>query len=107
MNAHLAFMQGSVNATYLMHLHSLFQTYCGSPPRESTYVHSQTGETHGYIRFTTLSSPIFNEFLELFYPNGSKVVPQTIGTILTPRSLAYWAMDDGVKVGPGFTLCTF
>ena len=35
--------------------------------QESTYVHSQTGETHGYIRFTTLSSPIFTEFYELFF----------------------------------------
>ena len=43
-----------------------------------------------YIRFTTLSSPKLTEFHDLFYSNGVKTVPPTIGDILTARSLAYF-----------------
>ena len=31
-NAHLKFGQGIENAPYLMHLYSLFESYCGTPP---------------------------------------------------------------------------
>jgi hypothetical protein len=50
---------------------------------------------------------MFNEYRDLFYSNGVKIVPPTIGELLTARGLAYWAMDDGTKHGPGFALCTF
>jgi hypothetical protein len=56
--------------------------------------------------FNTRSVPIFNEFLSLFYPKGVKTVPPNIGDILTARALAFWAIDDGAKKGPGFILCT-
>nr|AYE93293.1 LAGLIDADG homing endonuclease [Termitomyces sp.]AYE93308.1 LAGLIDADG homing endonuclease [Termitomyces sp.] len=38
---------------------------------------------------------------------GKKVIPASIADHLTPRSLAFWIMDDGqqVKTG-GITLCT-
>jgi LAGLIDADG DNA endonuclease family protein len=35
-----------------------------------------------------------------------KVVPMKIEEILSPVSLAYWAMDDGNKQGKGFHLNT-
>ena len=43
-----------------------------------------------YISFQTLCSPMFNEYRDLFYSNGVKTVPPTIGDILTARSLAYF-----------------
>jgi hypothetical protein len=94
--ARLRFEQGTVNSEYLMHLYLLFQSYCGSPPRESTSLRSQTGCTRGRIRFNTLTSPIFNEYRDLFYSNGVKIVPPTIGELLTARGLAYWA-TMGIK----------
>jgi len=56
--------------------------------------------------FNTNTLPIFNEFYELFYLEGKKVVPKNIGDLLTPIGLAYWAMDDGTKTGSGFRLNT-
>jgi hypothetical protein len=104
LNARLLFEQGYCE--YIMHLYSLFQSYCGTPPRESSYVHSQTGRTHGRITFNTLSSPVFTEFYDIFYLDGVKTVPANIAELLTSRSLAFWAMDDGYKSGPGFVLST-
>jgi hypothetical protein len=38
----------------------------------------------------------FLVFREIFYPEGKKIVPKQIGSLLTdPLSLAVWYMDDG------------
>jgi hypothetical protein len=57
----------------------------------------RTGLIYGSIRFNTLSLPCFNEFYDLFYPNGQKVVPLNIADLLTPLGLAYWTYDDGTR----------
>jgi hypothetical protein len=88
-NANLQFWQGIVNAEYLMHLYSLFESYCGSAPKVYT---RHSGKANVY--FNTLTSPVFTEFNSLFYLDGVKHVPANIGELLTARSLAYWAMDD-------------
>jgi len=88
-NARLQFWQGIVNAEYLMHLYSLFESYCGSAPKVYT---RHSGKANVY--FNTLTSPVFTEFNSLFYLDGVKHVPANIGELLTARSLAYWAMDD-------------
>jgi hypothetical protein len=84
-----------------MHLYSIFEPYCGTAPKVYT---RPTGKV--YIRFTTLSSPKLTEFHDLFYSNGVKTVPPTIGDILTARSLAYLLVEDGAKMSAGFVLCT-
>ena len=38
--------------------------------------------------------------------NKTKIIPIDIVNILTARSLAYWAMDDGSKTKSGFYLHT-
>ena len=36
-----------------------------------------------------------------------KIVPENIAELLTPRSIAFWIMDDGQQVKKGgVTLCT-
>jgi hypothetical protein len=84
-NACLRFAQGSANSEYLMHLYSLFQSHCGTAPKVYT---RPTGKA--YISFQTLCSPMFNEYRDLFYSNGVKIVPPTIGELLTARGLAYF-----------------
>jgi hypothetical protein len=64
-NARLQFWQGIVNAEYLMHLYSLFESYCGSAPKVYT---RHSGKANVY--FNTLTSPVFTEFHSLFYLDG-------------------------------------
>jgi len=45
--------------------------------------------------FHTFAFSCFNGFVDLFYPNGIKIVPANIGELLTPVGLAFWIMDDG------------
>jgi hypothetical protein len=44
-----------------------------------------------------MSLPCLNIYRELFYPQGTKVVPNEIGEHLTAKGLAYWYMQDGYK----------
>ncbi len=47
-------------------------------------------------RFRTISHPELAEFRRLFYPGNTKIVPDSITSLLTePLSLAVWFMDDG------------
>jgi hypothetical protein len=38
---------------------------------------------------------LFNEFHELFYPDGVKIIPSNISEYLTEVSLVFFIMDDG------------
>ena len=59
------------------------------------------------IAFKTLSRPCFNEYYDLFYKDKRKIVPKTIQSWWSPRSLAYWIMDEGGLISYKQTmLCT-
>jgi|GEM_PF-1319808 len=105
--ARLTFKQGLINEAYILHLYDLFKDYCGTGPLNSALKpDKRTGKVYTSIRFSTYSLPCFNYYHDLFYVNGVKRIPLSIGDLLTPVSLAYWAMDDGCKKNTGFTFCT-
>lgn len=108
-NARLQFAQGILHKEYLEALYELFKDYCPAGPRVIAHLpDKKTGKVHSSIRLNTFSLPCFNEFYELFYISGKKVVPNTIGDLLTPLGLCYWICDDGSwnKVGRYLILCT-
>ena len=105
-NTRIVFRQGSINAAYLLHLYSLYQTFVNTPPSVTTITDSATGKTRYNLSFTTLALPCFNPLYEKFYVNGKKVVPANIADILTPVGLAFWIMDDGGFTGTGLKIYT-
>jgi hypothetical protein len=108
-NARLRFEQGLINEAYLLHLYDLFKDYCGSSPKNnnSRKPKLKTGNINYSIYFNTYSLPCFNYYYDLFYLNKEKRIPLNIEELLTPVSLAYWAMDDGGKHNKNnFVLCT-
>ena len=108
-NTRLQFKQSIVNKDYIDHLYSLFKEYCGSEPKITTSKDNRVGknELNISIKFWTLSLPCFNKFRDLFYDeSGTKFIPTNLEEIITARSLAYWAMDDGYKSTNGFYFCT-
>ena len=48
--------------------------------------------------------PCFNVYREIFYKLNTKIVPENIKELLTPRGLAFWIMDDGSRQGSGLHL---
>jgi len=105
-NTRLIFEQGDIHSDYLFHLYDLFKNFCKTEPKITKRFDKRTNKFYTRIKFSTLSSPLFNYYLDLFYVNNIKIIPANLGEILTARSLAYWAMDDGSKTGTGFRLNT-
>ena len=108
-NTRLQFKQSVKNKVYIDHLYSIFKDYCNSEPKVTSSIDKRPGKKYLNIsiKFLTQSLPCFNQFRELFYDeSGTKFIPLNLEEIITPRSLAYWAMDDGYKSAKGFYYCT-
>jgi len=70
----------------------MWHTHPHPAPPKLYAIKREAGE-YGQINFQTLSFPFFDELYDLFYVDGVKIVPATIGERLTPIGLAYWAME--------------
>ena len=74
---------------YLVHKYNIFKDLCNTP-------YKQRDTRYPVLYFNTLSNSDIKKVTECFYNDGIRGVPQNIHEILTsPRSLAYWFMDDG------------
>lgn len=106
-NTRLKFVQGQIHEPYALYLFGFFKGFCSTEPKIIKHKPStQTDKIYSSIRFQTYSLPCFNEFHDLFYFNGRKIIPKNIGELLTAKGLSAWAMDDGSKHASGFRLCT-
>jgi hypothetical protein len=105
-NARIIFRQGSINASYLLHLYNLYQEFVTTPPAVSSITDKNTGKIRYNLSFATLALPCFNELYEAFYLEGKKIIPNNIADLLSEVSLAYWIKDDGSFTGSGLKLHT-
>ena|SRR5947207_7599503 len=103
-NASFKFAQSVKNLPHFVQVFSLLSHYCSSMP----YLESRSfrGNLHYNFRFETRAYPIFTSLINVWYPNGTKLEPNTIYDLLTPLALAHWAQGDGSKQSTGFVLCT-
>ena len=85
--------QSVAHSPYVMHLHDVFRSWVGTPPR--TRVVERLGKESSNVCFQTLSHGSFRFYGQQFYADRKKCVPELINQLLTPRALAYWFMDDG------------
>ncbi len=85
--------QSSKHGAYVAHLHKLFSEWVLSPPRARRSV--SAGRESQNLAFQTVSHGAFRFFAHQFYAEGKKIVPKLIHRWMTPRSVAYWFMDDG------------
>jgi len=108
-NVIFKFKQSIIHKDYLLHLYELFKFLCPSAFKiEVSLPHAKTGKTYSSVYFNTYTLACFKELYVMFYPAGSKIIPLTIGELITPLSLAYWIADDGCwhKTNQSVTLCT-
>lgn len=89
-NSRLAVRHSTDQTAYTMFLFSVFKNLCTANlvPKVGSYIDSRTGNTYYNISFFTRSLSCLNEYRELFYPEGVKIVPQCIGALLTELGLA-------------------
>lgn len=103
-NAFMRFEQSIIHREYIEHLFERFK-YLGT-----ANVSLKTAERKAFntssIYFTTRQLTAITELHKLFYKEGKKIVPLNIGSLLTEKSLAYWAMDDGDNHRSGYIFNT-
>ena len=62
---------------------------------------------HKFYRFNTYVYSSWIDIYKLFYNNKKrKIIPNNLGELLTPLSLAIWIMDDGTFKNPGVRIAT-
>ena len=103
-NAYLRFEQSILHKEYLEHLFEEFNYLCSKTASIKTANRKLFNTSSVY--FTTRQLTAITELHTLFYPNGIKRVPFNIGSLITEKSLAYWAMDDGNNHNSGYILNT-
>jgi ubiquinol-cytochrome c reductase cytochrome b subunit len=109
----ITFFQEAMHVKYLLWLHNQLATagYCNPTVPTIGKRLGKKGKVRKTIRFVTWTYTSFDWIYDLWYVNGVKVVPQSIGDYLTPLALAIWVMDSGVKAsvaegaGLKFTNC--
>lgn len=81
--------------TYLDFVYTIFKDYTVKEPKEYKHYDKRTDKSTTSYRFSTITSPLFYPFADLFYtsiPNSRrviKVLPSMIDELLTPCALAY------------------
>jgi hypothetical protein len=87
----------SSQKSYINWKYNELKTLCTSAPK-------WTGERW---RIRTFHHPFFSNLRREFYPNGKKVVTESILSKITPLGLAVWFMDDGTMCNNFYLkLCT-
>lgn len=93
------------HAYYLTTIYIHFLNLTGKHPIvTSKKADKRTGNVYSTISFKTVAFPCLNMFQDMFYKDGTKIVPSNIGDMLNARALAYWIMDDGGKGTYGETI---
>ena len=103
-NAFIRFEQSIIHREYIEHLFERFKYLCTATASLKTAERKALNTSSIY--FTTRQLTAITELHKLFYNEGKKIVPLNIGSLLTERSLAYWAMDDGDNHRSGYTFNT-
>lgn len=86
--------QSADHEAYVRHLRSVFGEWVLSGPRRRSKT-SRIGTPTVSWAFNTVSHGAFRFYARQYYLQGRKQVPKLIHRWLSPRSLAYWFMDDG------------
>ena len=93
----------SVNqAALVLAKYALLKDYTKTPPK----VVENGGWGGPIMAFTTLTSPDFDKSYLLCYPRGSKRISAEWLSLIAPKGLAWWFMDDGSKQRTGVHLST-
>jgi len=84
-NTRLSFDQSKEkHSEYLIFLYQIFKEFVGTTPKSTKRKpDKRTGKIYDSLIFKTLSFPCFNEFMDLFYLNGKKIVPLDIEKYMT------------------------
>jgi len=96
-HANLTVEHGDQQEEYVRWKYEQLSEWVLTPPQQLTRIyHKDPSRNTVSWRFSTISHAVFTSYHNLFYRNGTRIVPELIGDLLAePLSLAIWLMDDG------------
>lgn len=106
----LRFCHSGKQKEYIEYCYKLFEKYTTSPIKSVLRQKKGSENTNEELYFSTRS--IFKEYLDIFYVTDevnktrTKILPKNIEEYITPISLAFWIMDDGMRNHNQLGLCT-
>lgn len=103
-NIRIGFKQSIINFPFMWDVFMQLSHYCSSVPRFE--LAKIKNKTYGQIILETRAYPVLHNLYDLFVINGRKSIHPDLFFYLSPRSLAYWIMCDGVSAQYGLTICT-
>lgn len=106
----LRFCHSGKQKEYIEYCYKFFQKYTASPIKSTLRQKKGYENINEELTFSTRS--IFKEYINIFYnidfisKKRTKILPKNIEEYITPISLAFWIMDDGMKNHNQLGLCT-
>ena len=95
-NARLRLEHGEKQREYLLWKGRQFPRLFSTKAKRIRRIHPKTKQTYIYWRWQSNASPELGKWQSLFYKNGVKHIPETLGELMQdPLVLAVWYMDDG------------
>lgn len=61
------------------------------------YWHKEMEKYYQRLNLSTFSSPVLQDYYQLFFGSGKKLIPKNLDKYLDDLGLAVWFMDDGHK----------
>lgn len=95
---------GGEQESYFDHKCEIFKNILGKVSKTPRY-DKRTQKYYNKYSVRLLAHPKFEELYNELYINGVKTITKEYLAKLTPRSLAYWFMDDGCSYGTLATNC--
>lgn len=105
----ITFFQEAMHVKYILWLHNQLATwgYCNPTVPKIGKRLGKKGKVYKTVTFATWTYTSFDWIYDIWYINGEKEVPKTIGDYLTPLALAIWIMDSSVKESGGLKFTNY
>lgn len=105
----ITFFQEAMHVKYILWLHNQLATwgYCNPTVPKIGKRLGKKGKVYKNVTFATWTYTSFDWIYDIWYINGEKEVPKTIGDYLTPLALAIWIMDSSVKESGGLKFTSY
>jgi hypothetical protein len=103
-NARASINQGGNQELYFDHKCEIFKDFLGSISKTPRY-DKRTNKYYNKFTVRLCCHPQLTEIYNMIVINGVKTITRKYLELLTPKSLAYWWMDDGNVRGIFATMC--
>lgn len=82
---------------YIIWKYDLLSEFIQCRLKYLTWKDKRNDHVYSSILLRSITSPIWEEFYDLFYKDGRRRIPESLPDIISPQILAIWMMDDGYR----------